>query len=262
MIYRILILSAVLVLSGCATNNASSPASAAVEDANAALIEEAGAPLFAGMGAYHRTITTSHKGAQRYFNQGMVLAFGFNHAESVRSFRAAQKLDPNCAMCFWGEALATGPNINVTADGKALMLPDAQVAAYAAVQKAMALRDAATEEEQALIEGLTTRYAPQPVEDRTEYDIAFAKAMGELNARYPEDDDIAAIYAEAWMNTMPWDYWSDGDTPRPETIPVINALEAILARSPEHPLALHLYIHAVEASSNPGARRAGRGHTI
>src|SRR5215470_1821679 len=92
-------------------------------ETEADLVKRAGAPLFKGMGEFHRVITTKDAGAQRYFDQGMVLAFGFNHAEAIRSFRAAQKLDPACAMCFWGEALATGPNINVTSKGKAIMSP-------------------------------------------------------------------------------------------------------------------------------------------
>ncbi|HEY5569158.1 MAG TPA: hypothetical protein VIM81_18185 [Gammaproteobacteria bacterium] len=216
------------------------------------LVARAGAPLFEGMGDHHRAITTTEPGAQRYFDQGMVLAFGFNHAEAIRSFRAAQRLDDRCAMCFWGEALATGPNINVTAKGKAIMSSDEQVAAYAALQKAVALADGASEIERDLIDALAKRYGAMPVEDRDPLDRAYAEALGELAAKYPNDDDIAAMYAEAWMNTMPWNYWSDSDTPRPETVPVIAALETIIARDPRHPLALHLYIHAMEASSNPG----------
>jgi tetratricopeptide (TPR) repeat protein len=242
------------------------------QEDTSALVARAGAPLFDGMGDYHREITASDPGAQRYFDQGMVLAFGFNHAESIRSFRAAQRLDPNCAMCFWGEALATGPNINVTAKGKAIMSPEDQVAAYAALQKAVELEPGASEIERDMIDALAARYAAEPVEDRDPLDRAYAAAMGELTAKYPADDDIAAIFAEAWMNTMPWNYWSDGDTPRPETVPVIAALESIIARNPRHPLALHLYIHAVEASSNPGRAEAaadtllnlvpGSGHLV
>src|SRR5690606_20920435 len=101
-------------------------------ETRAALAARGGAPLFDGMGDYHRPITTTDPGAQRYFDQGMVLAFGFNHAEAIRSFRAAQRLDPSCAMCFWGEGLATGPNINVTSKGKAIMSPADRVAAHAA----------------------------------------------------------------------------------------------------------------------------------
>lgn len=237
-----------------------------------ALVEHAGAPLFDGMGDYHRAITTRDSGAQRYFDQGMVLAFGFNHAEAIRSFRAAQRLDPDCAMCFWGEALATGPNINVTANGKAVMSGDEQVAAYSAIQRARALQDNASPIERDLIDALATRYSPEPVDDRDPYDRAYAAALGTLHERYPDDDDIAAMFAEAWMNTMPWDYWSDAETPRPETVPVIAALEEILARNSRHPLALHLYIHAVEASSRPGRAEAaadtladlvpGSGHLV
>lgn len=242
------------------------------QEDTAALVARAGAPLFDGMGDYHREITASDPGAQRYFDQGMVLAFGFNHAESIRSFQAAQRLDPSCAICFWGEALATGPNINVTAKGKAIMSPEDQVAAYAALQKAVELAPGASELERDMIDALAARYAAEPVEDRDAFDHAYAAAMGELTAKYPADDDIAAIFAEAWMNTMPWNYWSDGDTPRPETVPVIAALESIIARNPRHPLALHLYIHAVEASSNPGRAEAaadtllnlvpGSGHLV
>ncbi|HEY7798536.1 MAG TPA: tetratricopeptide repeat protein [Hyphomonadaceae bacterium] len=220
-------------------------------ETDAQLATRAGAPLFSGMSAYHRAIDTKDPGAQRYFDQGMMLAFGFNHAEAIRSFRAAQKLDPSCAMCFWGEALATGPNINVTAKGKAIMSPADQEAAYAALEKAKAVSAGKPEVERDLIDALATRYAAQPVEDRTALDNAYATALGELSKKYPADDDIAAMYSEAWMNTMPWNYWSDSTTPRPEIVPVIAALETIIARNEKHPLALHLYIHAMEASATP-----------
>jgi tetratricopeptide (TPR) repeat protein len=220
-------------------------------ETDAALAARAGAPLFEGMGEYHRVITTTDPGAQRYFDQGMVLAFGFNHAEAIRSFRAAQKLDPACAMCFWGEGLATGPNINVTSKGKAIMSPADRVAAHAAAQKARSLAANTTPVERALIEALATRYDGSETSDRDPQDRAYAAAMRTVVDRFPDDDDAAAIFAEAWMNTMPWNYWSDNGDPKPETVEVINALERIIARSPRHPLALHLYIHAVEASSNP-----------
>mgnify|MGYP001171412764 CR=1 FL=1 len=236
------------------------------------LVAHAGAPLFKGMGEYHRTIDTKDPGAQRYFNQGMVLAFGFNHAEAIRSFRAAQKLDPDCAMCFWGEALATGPNINVTAKGKAVMSPDEQKAAWAALEKARAAAAGKPEIERDLIDALGKRYAPEPVTDRDPFDRAYAEALGALAQKHPQDDDIAAMYGEAWMNTMPWDYWSDATTPRPEIAPVIAMLEKTIARSPRHPLALHLYIHAMEASATPEKAEAasdalltlvpGSGHLV
>jgi tetratricopeptide (TPR) repeat protein len=203
------------------------------------------------MGEFHRDIDTKDPAAQRYFDQGMVLAFGFNHAESIRSFRAAQKLDPDCAMCFWGEALATGPNINVTAKGKAVMSADEQTAAWAALEKAKAIAANKPLVERDLIDALGKRYAPEPVTDRDAFDKAYAEALGTLVAKYPEDDDIAAMYGEAWMNTVPWNYWSDATTPRPEIAPVIAKLEETIGRNPKHPLALHLYIHAMEASATP-----------
>ena len=216
------------------------------------LIDRAGAPLFDGMGTHHHKITTSEPGAQRYFDQGLVLAFAFNHAEAIRSFKAAQKLDPSCAMCYWGEALATGPNINITSDGKVIMAPDERLDAYEALQLAIARKDGASEQEQAYIEALQSRYNGDVTKDREGLDQAYATAMANLTEKYPQDLDAAALYAESLMNTMPWNYWKDDGDPREDTKSVITALETVMAADPQHPLAIHLYIHAVEASSNPG----------
>lgn len=261
---RLFACAVTLFVAGCATQD--------LPESDADIVERAGAPLFEGMGAFHRPISTSSAAAQRYFDQGMVLAFGFNHAESIRSFRAAQKLDPDCAMCFWGEALATGPNINVTSKGKAVMSDAERMAARAAIDAALARRGQANPMERRLIEALATRYNGDPATPRDPLDKAWAQAMREYVADYPDDHDAAAIYAEAWMNTMPWDYWSDDGEPKAATVEVINTLERILQQSPEHPLALHLYIHAVEASSNPGRAEAaadrlahlvpGSGHLV
>jgi hypothetical protein len=155
-------------------------------------------------------------------------------------------------MCFWGEALATGPNINVTSKGKAIMMPGEREAAFAAINKAVALSGSVSEREQDLIRAQTARYNGDVDTDREPLDIAYAEAMRALAAKYPEDDDIQAMFAEAMMNTMPWDYWLDAENPKPQTAEVIAALEAVMARNPQHPLTLHLYIHAVEASSDPG----------
>jgi len=245
---------ALLALSayGCGTAEAQAGSVASADMADTELVKMAGAPLFEGMGAYSRKISTDSRGANRYFNQGMVLAFGFNHAESIRSFRAAQRLDPTCAMCFWGEALATGPNINVTSKGKAVMSEPERKSAFAAISRALALKETATPLEQALIEAQARRYNGDATTDRLPLDLAYAEAMGKVVAAYPDDDDAAAIYSEALMNTMPWDYWSADGTAKPDTEKVITALERIIARSPQHPLALHLYLHAVEASADPG----------
>lgn len=279
--------AALLLLSGCAGDSllgqhfgvaASDKAEPAEQSAKVMpesqedLVARAGAPLFEGMGPYHRPVQGISPDAQRYFDQGMVMAFGFNHAESIRAFRAAQRLDPNCAMCFWGEALATGPNINVTSKGKAVMADQDRVSAFAAINRALELKDNASPVEQALIDALAKRYNGDPTTPREPLDIAYAEAMGQVVAAFPDDDDAAAMFAEAWMNTMPWNYWSDDGTPKPETVPVIAELERIIARHPDHALALHLYIHAVEASGNPGRAEAaadslanlvpGSGHLV
>jgi tetratricopeptide (TPR) repeat protein len=220
------------------------------DDASQTLAQRAGAPLFTGMGAFHMPITTSDTDAQRYFDQGMVLAFGFNHAESIRSFRAAQTLDPGCAMCFWGEALATGPNINVTNNGKAVMTPEDREAARAAIDHALTLADGVTPKERSWILALDKRYDGQRDTPRDPLDHAWADALAEMVSAYPDDMTVASVYAEALMNTMPWDYWGPSGEAKPDTQAVIKSLERVMEAEPEHPLALHLYIHALEASSN------------
>ena len=215
------------------------------------LVARAGAPLFDGMGEHHHPITTGSPDAQRYFDQGLVIDFAFNHAESARSFRAAQRLDAGCAMCYWGEALALGPNINVTSNGKAVMSDEDRIAAHAAIQKAIALKEGVTEPERDYINALATRYNGDPATPREPLDQAYAEAMRHLYRKYSDDDDAASLFAESLMNTMPWDYWIDADNPKPLTVEVLDALETVLARSPRHPMAIHLYIHAVEASASP-----------
>ncbi len=241
-------------------------------ETQAEIVKRAGAPLFEGMGDYHRPISTGNSWAQKYFDQGLVIDFAFNHAESVRSFKAAQTLDPECAMCFWGEALALGPNINVTSNGKAVMDEASQVAAHAAIQKAVELKSHASPQEQDFIDALAARYSADITLPREPLDMAYADAMRALYQKYPEDDDAASLFAEGLMTTMPWDYWIDPDNPRPHTEEVIAALETVLARSPDHPMALHLYLHAVEASSKPERAEAaadrltnlvpGAGHLV
>ena len=214
------------------------------------LAQRAGAPLFSGMGSFHMPITTRDTDAQRYFDQGMVLAFGFNHAESIRSFRAAQTLDSDCAMCFWGEALATGPNINVTNNGKAVMTPEERASARAAIDHALTLVDGVTPKERSWILALDKRYDGQRETPRDPLDRAWADALAAMVDAYPDDMTVASVYAEALMNTMPWDYWGPSGEAKPDTQAVIKSLERVMAAEPEHPLALHLYIHALEASSS------------
>ncbi|MDC3956047.1 tetratricopeptide repeat protein [Polyangium jinanense] len=206
----------------------------------------AAAPVLEGMGSLHFPITTSVPSAQRYFNQGMTLAYAFNHAEAERSFLEAARLDPGCAMCFWGAALVLGPNIN------APMSDDAVPRAYAHIQRARALATAnsVTRRECELIEALAMRYAPAPVADRAPLDVAYAGAMKKVAKRIPDDVDILALYAEALMDLSPWNYWERGK-PRANTEEVMSALERAMKLDPNHPGANHYYIHVVESSSHP-----------
>lgn len=196
--------------------------------------------LFKNLGNYNHSISTKNPLTQRYFNQGLILAYGFNHAEAVRSFQEAAKHDPNCAMCYWGIALVLGPNIN------APMAVDALPEAWQALQQAIALRKNASEPEKAYIQALATRYPPQWVEDRTSHDLDYANAMREVARRYPTDLDAATLFAEALMDTTPWDYWDENGNPKPEGKEIMTTLESVLQRNPNHPGANHLYIHAVE----------------
>ena len=223
------------------------------------------APLFTGMGTHHHSITTKSPSAQRYFNQGLVLAYGFNHAEAARSFREAIKLDRDCAMCYWGLAYVLGPNIN------AKMSDDAVPEAYGAIQQAVKLAKNSSEGEQAYINAMAKRYTDQPLKDRSELDLAFAEAMAQVSQEYPDDLDAATLYAEALMDTMPWDYWTEEKTPKPATQIVIDTLESVLERDPNHPGANHLYIHAIEAAHPKKAETAadrlirlvpGSGHLV
>ena len=198
-------------------------------------------PLLEDLGNHSHPITTEVAEAQRFFDQGLVLAFGFNYPGALRSFRVAQRLDPDCAMCYWGEALVLGPNINAPMD------PSNNPTAWAALDRAQALADGGTARERAYVRALAARYAPEAPEDRSGLDAAYAEAMGDLAAQYPDDLDAQVLYAEALMDTTPWDYWQPGGEPKPVTRTVLSILEGVLQRAPDHPLANHLYIHTVEA---------------
>ena len=202
-------------------------------------------PLKGNLGDHHHPITTSVPLAQRYFDEGLILTYGFNHAAAIRSFTDATQLDPSCAMCYWGIALALGPNIN------APMADAAVPEAYAALQKAQELAPGASTLEQAYIRALAARYAPEPIADRTLLDQAYADAMRELSRRYPDDLDAATLFAEALMDLTPWNFWTKDGKPTDYTDEIVATLESVLAHSPNHPGANHYYIHAVEASRSP-----------
>ncbi|OHT21093.1 tetratricopeptide repeat protein [Edaphosphingomonas haloaromaticamans] len=208
-------------------------------------------PLYDDLAGSPFPVTTASLQARRYFSQGLLLSYGFNHAGAVRSFREAQRLDPDCAMCWWGEAVALGPNINAPMDDRD------RAAALDAMDRAMALRDRASPMEKALIEAVALRYSRDPAADRAALDAAYADAMLAAARRFPGDDDVAVLAAEAAMDTTPWNYWeADKITPIGRTGEAVRLVEAVLARNPAHPQAAHLYIHLVEASDAKRAEAA------
>ncbi len=203
------------------------------------------APLLEGYDAVNYPITTNNVLVQRYFNQGMTLAYGFNHAEAARSFYYATKLDPKCAMAFWGYAYVLGPNYN------AGMEDDNYQRAYQAIQKAIELSSNASKKEKDFINAMALRYAAEPPEDRTGLDIQYSNALKELYTKYPDDTEISALYAESLMNLHPWDLNEKDGTEKPWTVEIVSLLEKLIAQNPKHPGAHHFYIHAVEASNTP-----------
>lgn len=224
-------------------------------------------PLFKDLGGMSFKLEHASPKVQAYFDQGLRLAFAFNHAEAQRAFQAAQKLDPGCALCFWGEALVLGPNINVP------MSPEANAPAWAALARAVALKDRLPPRERVLVDALQKRYAAEPPADRSALDAAYADAMKRVVAQFPGEDLMEVLYAEAAMDTQPWDYWeAAGAKPKGRTADIVAALETVLKRHPDHAGAIHLYIHAVEASTTPdralaparrlAAQMPGAGHIV
>jgi tetratricopeptide (TPR) repeat protein len=203
--------------------------------------------LFDGIGDYTRKVTTNNPEAQKYFTQGLNFLFAFNHDEAILLFEQAAKLDPTCAMAYWGIAFANGPHIN-----KVDVPPERAKAAWAAYLKAKEHASAGTEVERGLIEAVGQRYAETPPKERRPLDEAFAQAMRKLWKQYPQDADVGAFTAEAVMNLSPWNLWTGEGKPQPETPEILDILETVMKQSPKHPLALHLYIHATEASPEPG----------
>lgn len=226
------------------------------ESAKGSVRTEAGAPpLFQGLGSRSFPVTTANAKAQAYFDQGLRWAYAFNHAEARRAFVEAQRLDPACALCAWGEAIVLGPNINKPMD------PSDNGPALAALQRAERLAAKASPKEKALIQAAKARYSADPAADRASLDAAYADAMVQVARRFPDDRDIQVMAAEALMDTQPWDYWQeDRATPKGRHGETVGLLEKVMAADPDHPGAIHLYIHAVEASATPeralpGARR-------
>jgi len=204
------------------------------------------AQLFANMGSHHRTIRTQSSQAQQYFDQGLTWTFGFNHDEAIRCFHEVTRLDPTCAMGWWGVALANGPHIN-----NPVMSEAQSHAAWAAVEKARALRSHADPTEQTLIDALIHRYAATPPKDRAPLDKAYSDAMRTVWKAHPQDADIGALFAESMMDLNPWKLYTREGNPQPGTAEIVAVLEAVQRIDPDHPGGNHYYIHAVEASRTP-----------
>ncbi|MCA0198000.1 MAG: hypothetical protein LCH59_07760 [Proteobacteria bacterium] len=205
----------------------------------------AGAVLLDGLGDYSFPVTSTDPEVQRWFDQGLALTWGFNHDAAERSFLKAAELDPECAMCWWGASLVLGPHVNATMD------PADHADAWNRLQRARELAPNASAREQAFIEALAARYAEQPPEDRRALDQAYAEATRRLVRLRPDDLDAAVLHAEALMDLQPWDFYDAQFRPKGHTPEVLAALESVMARNPDHAGALHLYVHAVEASDQP-----------
>jgi tetratricopeptide (TPR) repeat protein len=227
---------------------------------------EALAPELSGLGTIHMAVTTAVPKAQRFFDQGIRLLYAFNHQEARRAFQEAARLDPQLAMAQWGIALTLGPNLN------APMSPENGRAAYAAIQAARRHAGRASARERALIDALATRFAADAAAPRPPLERAYADAMARVAANHPQDADVQTLYADAVMNTMPWDYWQKDGAPQAETAVISAVLERMIAAHPDHAGAHHYYIHLLEASNTPeravasadrlGALMPAAGHMV
>jgi tetratricopeptide (TPR) repeat protein len=223
------------------------------------------APRLQNLGVHTFPVSTTNRQAQAFISQGVNLAYAFNHAEAARSFAEAARLQPDLAMAYWGHALVLGPNIN------APMAPEEEPKALELVNKAIALKAKATARERAYIDALAKRYTGKP-EDRAAADRAYAAAMRELVAKYPQDNDARTLLAESLMDTRPWNYWTRDGVPYEETRELMAELEKVLARNRNHPGALHLWVHLWESTDTPERAEAeadrllplmpGAGHIV
>jgi len=222
------------------------------------------APRLQNLGNHVFPVTTKSKKAQLFMNQGLNLTYGFNHAEAGRAYREAARLDPGCAMAYWGQALVLGPNINAPMD------PNDEPKAQALVQKALAMKAKASPREQALIDSLAQRYSGK-ADDRATRNQAYADAMRKVVERFPNDLDIATLSVESVMDLRPWAYWMPDGTPYEGTKEIVALTESVIRRHPQHPGALHLYVHLMEPTAPRRAEAAadalrplmpGAGHLV
>jgi tetratricopeptide (TPR) repeat protein len=242
--HRLIIFSALLLaLAGCAAQDT---VQSQTHGAHGRSSADGRPVLYDSLGSYSYRITTASPDAQRWFDQGLRLVYAFNHHEAQKAFREAARLDPTCAMCFWGIAMTEGGNYNHPTDA------DREKKALAAVQQAGALGSGARPAERALIQALAKRHSADPQAKREMLDRAYADAMRDVARQFPDDLEASTFFADAMMNLRPWNLWAPDGTPHPGTEELVGTLERVIARNPNHPGALHLYIHAVEAGPQPG----------
>jgi len=223
------------------------------------------APRLQNLGVHTFPVSTANARAQLFINQGVSLAYAFNHAEAARAFAEAARLDPDLAMAYWGRALVLGPNINAT------MNPEDEPKALEMVREAQERRGHATPRERAYIDAVAARYTGDPA-DRAANDRAFADAMSRVVETFPDDADARTMLAESLMNLRPWAYWTRDGLPYPETTRAIAELEKVFEQNPNHPAALHLWIHIWESTDTPEKAEAqadrlaplmpGAGHIV
>jgi tetratricopeptide (TPR) repeat protein len=255
----------VLLFTGCAAQ-APDTAQSAAHGAHAQSVDGARPVLYNTLGSYSYKITTNSAEAQRWFDQGLRLVYGFNHHEAQRAFREAARLDPSCAMCFWGIAITEGSNYNDPTNA------EREKKAATAAQEAVRLSGGAKPSERAMIQALAKRHSSDPAAKRETLDRAYADAMREVARQFPDDLEATTFFADSMMNLRPWNLWTADGAPQPGTEEIVATLEQVIAKNPNHPGALHLYIHAVEASREPGRAEAaadrlrplmpGAGHLV
>ena len=262
-----IVFSAVLVVAaGCAMQGQDTPVQSQTHGDHSGHAADARPVLYDSLGSYSYKITTTSPDTQRWFDQGLRLMYGFNHQEAQRAFKEAARLDPRCAMCYWGIAMTEGGNYNHPTDA------EREAKALAAVKQAQALAAGASPAERAIIGAVAKRHSADPQAKREALDQAYANAMREVARQFPNDLEANTFFADSMMNLRPWNLWTREGAPQPGTEELVQTLERVLARNPNHPGALHLYIHAVEASTQPQRAEAaadrllplmpGAGHMV
>ena len=264
---RSIVFSAILVVvGGCAMQGQDTTVQGQAHGDHRGHAADARPVLYDSLGSYSYRITTTSPDAQRWFDQGLRLMYGFNHHEAQRAFKEAARLDPRCAMCYWGIAMTEGGNYNHPTDA------ERETRALAAVKQAEALAAGARPVERAMIQAVGKRHSADPQAKREALDRAYADAMREVARQFPDDLEASTFFADSMMNLRPWNLWTPEGAPQPGTEELVQTLERVIARNPNHPGALHLYIHAVEASTQPGRAEAaadrlrplmpGAGHMV